>query len=154
MELFKIYNKRMVVLFFCGVILAMLILAGRLVYLMIFQSTYYGTKAIEVQERERSIKAARGLILDRNGEILGANRTVCTISVVYNQVTDPERVIEVLSKELSMSEEDVRKKVTKVSSREKIKSNVDKEIGDIIREYDLPGVKVMRITNGIIRMAH
>ena len=142
MELFKIYNKRMVVLFFCGVILAMLILAGRLVYLMIFQSTYYGTKAIEVQERERSIKAARGLILDRNGEILGANRTVCTISVVYNQVTDPERVIEVLSKELSMSEEDVRKKVTKVSSREKIKSNVDKEIGDIIREYDLPGVKV------------
>ena len=142
MDTFKIYNKRMLMIFFIGCMLAMAVLCGRLVYLMIFQSSYYGTKAVEVQERERTIKAARGLILDRNGVVLGANRTVCTISVVYNQVTDPERVIEVLSKELSMSEEDVRKKVEKVSSREKIKSNVDKEIGDIIREYDLAGVKV------------
>ena len=142
METFKIHNKRMVVILFFGFMLAIAVLCGRLVYLMIFQSSYYGTRAVEVQERERTIKAARGLILDRNGTVLGANRTVCTISVVYNQIKDPERVIEVLSKELSMSEEEVRKKVEKLSSREKIKSNVDKEIGDIIREYDLDGVKV------------
>ncbi len=142
MDNFKVYNKRMVLIFFVGCMLAMIGLTGRLVYLMIFQSSYYYTKAVEVQERERTIKAARGLIVDRNGVVLGDNRTVCTISVVYNQVTDRERVIEVLSKELSMPEEEVRKKVEKVSSREKIKSNVDKEIGDIIRAYDLDGVKV------------
>lgn len=142
MENFKIYNKKMLVILFFGFMSAMLVLCGRLVYLMIFRSGYYGTKAVEVQERERTIKAARGLILDRNGVILGANKTVCTISVVYNQVTDPERVIEVLSKELSMPEDEVRKKVEKLSSREKIKSNVDKETGDIIREYNLEGVKV------------
>lgn len=142
METFKVYNKKVLVLLFFGYMLAILVLCGRLVYLMIFQSTYYGTRAVEVQERERTIKAARGLILDRNGVVLGANKTVCTISVVYNQVKDREKVIEVLSKELSMSEEEVRKKVEKVSSREKIKSNVDKEIGDIIRGYDLEGVKV------------
>ncbi len=142
MERFKIYNKRMVVIFFFGAMLAMVVLCGRLVYLMIFRADYYGQKATEVQERERTIKAARGLIVDRNGEILGANKTVCTISVVYSQVTDRERVIEVLSKELSMTEDEVRKKVEKVSSREKIKSNVDKSIGDIIRSYDLDGVKV------------
>lgn len=142
METFKVYNKKILVLIFFGYMLAIIVLCGRLVYLMIFRSAYYGTRAVEVQERERTIKAARGLILDRNGVVLGANKTVCTISVVYNQVTDPEKVIEVLSKELSMSEEEVRKKVEKVSSREKIKSNVDKEIGDIIRGYDLEGVKV------------
>ena len=142
METFKVYNKKVLVLLFFGYMLAILVLCGRLVYLMIFRSTYYGTRAVEVQERERTIKAARGLILDRNGVVLGANKTVCTISVVYNQVTDPEKVIDVLSKELSMSEEEVRKKVEKVSSREKIKSNVDKEIGDIIRGYDLEGVNV------------
>lgn len=142
METFKVYNKKVLVLLFFGYMLAILVLCGRLVYLMIFQSNYYGTRAVEVQERERTIKAARGLILDRNGVVLGANKTVCTISVVYNQVKDREKVIEVLSKELSMSEEEVRKKVEKVSSREKIKSNVDKEIGDIIRGYDLEGVKV------------
>lgn len=142
MDTFKIYNKKMLVLIFFGCMLAMIVLCGRLVYLMVFQSSYYGTRAVEVQERERSIKAARGLILDRNGVVLGANKTVCTISVVYNQVKEPERVIEVLSRELSMPEEEVRKKVEKLSSREKIKSNVDKEIGDIIREYDLAGVKV------------
>lgn len=142
MDTFKIYNKKMLVILFFGFMLAMAVLCGRLVYLMIFRSAYYGTKAIEVQERERTIKAARGLILDRNGVVLGANKTVCTISVVYNQVTDPEKVIEVLSEELSMPEEEVRKKVEKLSSREKIKSNVDKATGDIIREYDLAGVKV------------
>lgn len=142
METFKIYNKRMVVIFFFGAMLAIAILCGRLVYLMVFRADYYGDKAIEVQERERTIKAARGLIVDRNGTVLGANKTVCTISVVYNQVTDREKVIEVLCKELSMSEEEVRKKVEKVSSREKIESNVDKAIGDAIRAYDLDGVKV------------
>ena len=142
MDNFKVYNKRMVVIFFVGCMLAMVGLTGRLVYLMIYKSSYYYTKAIEVQERERTIKAARGLIVDRNGVILGDNKTVCTVSVVYNQVTDRERVIEVLSKELAMPEDEVRKKVEKLSSREKIKSNVDKEIGDIIRSYDLDGVKV------------
>lgn len=142
MDNFKVYNKRMVVIFFVGCMLAMVGLTGRLIYLMIYKSSYYYTKAIEVQERERTIKAARGLIVDRNGVILGDNKTVCTVSVVYNQVTDRERVIEVLSKELAMPEDEVRKKVEKLSSREKIKSNVDKEIGDIIRSYDLDGVKV------------
>ena len=142
MDNFKVYNKKMVVIFFVGCMLAMIGLCGRLVYLMIFKSSYYYTKAVEVQERERTIKAARGLILDRNGVVLGDNRTVCTVSVVYNQVTDREKVIEVLSKELSLPEEEVRKKVEKLSSREKIKSNVDKEIGDKIRAYDLDGVKV------------
>ena len=142
MDNFKVYNKKMVVIFFTGCMLAMMVLIGRLVYLMIFQSSYYYTKAVEVQERERTIKAARGLIVDRNGIILGDNKTVCTVSVVYNQVTDREKVIEVLSKELSLSEDEVRKKVEKLSSREKIKSNVDKEIGDKIRAYDLDGVKV------------
>ena len=142
MDNFKVYNKRMVMVFFAGCMLAIAVLVGRLVYLMIYKASYYNTRAVEVQERERSIKAARGLIVDRNGVILGDNKTVCTISVVYNQVTDREKVIEVLSKELSMSEAEVRKKVEKLSSREKIKSNVDKEIGDIIRAYDLDGVKV------------
>ncbi len=142
MDNFKVYNKRMVMVFFTGCMLAIAVLVGRLVYLMIYKASYYNTRAVEVQERERSIKAARGLIVDRNGVILGDNKTVCTISVVYNQVTDREKVIEVLSKELSMSEAEVRKKVEKLSSREKIKSNVDKEIGDIIRAYDLDGVKV------------
>ena len=142
MDTFKVYNKRMVVLFFFCSMFAIGVLCGRLVYLMIYKADYYGQKAIEIQERERTIKAARGLIVDRNGEILGANKTVCTISVVYNQVTDKEKVIKVLAEKLSMSEDEVRKKVEKVSSREKIKSNVDKAIGDAIRAYDMDGVKV------------
>ena len=142
METFKVYNKKVLVILTFGYMLAIVILCVRLGFLMIYKSTYYGTKAVEVQERERTIKAARGLITDRNGVVLGDNKTVCTISVVYNQVKEKERVIEVLSKELSLSEEDVRKKVYKVSSREKIKSNVDKTIGDRIRGYDLEGVKV------------
>lgn len=142
METFKVYNKKVLVILTFGYMLAIVILCVRLGFLMIYKSTYYGTKAVEVQERERTIKAARGLITDRNGVVLGDNKTVCTISVVYNQVKDKEKVIEVLSKELSLSEEDVRKKVYKVSSREKIKSNVDKTIGDRIRGYDLEGVKV------------
>ena len=133
-------NKTVTVMFIC---LAMFIgLIARLVYLMVFQSEYYIQKAKELHERERSIKAARGRIIDANGEILADNKTVCTISVIHNQIEDKERVIEVLSKELGLSEEYVRKRVEKYSSIEKIKSNVDKSIGDIIRSYELAGVKV------------
>jgi stage V sporulation protein D (sporulation-specific penicillin-binding protein) len=117
-------------------------LMGRLVYLMVFQSEYYTEKAKELHERERSIKAARGRIVDANGKILADNKTVCTISVIHNQITDAEQVIAVLCKELGLSEEYVRKRVEKYSSIEKIKSNVDKSVGDAIRAYDLDGVKV------------
>ena len=121
---------------------ALMALSIRLGYLMIFRSEYYSEKAIELHERERSIKAARGQILDANGIVLADNETVCTISVIHSQITDKEKVIEVLCSELALSEEYVRKRVEKVSSIEKIKSNVSKELGDIIRNYDLDGVKV------------
>ena len=111
-------------------------------YLMIFKSEYYSEKAVQLHERERSIKAARGRILDASGTVLADNETVCTISVIHSQLKDKEQVIVILSKELSLSEEYIRKRVEKVSSIEKIKSNVSKEIGDIIRNYDLSGVKV------------
>ena len=122
-----------------GMILGLL---GRLVYLMIFDAEYYQEKAKALHEREREIKAARGEIVDRNGVVLATNRTVCTISVIYSQIKEPERVIEVLSKELGISSGEIRKKAEKISSREKIKTNVDKETGDRIREYDLDGVKI------------
>ena len=133
-------NKTVTVMFLCLIVFA--ILMGRLVYLMVFQSEYYTMKAKELHERERSIKAARGRIIDANGKILADNKTVCTISVIHSQITDQEEVIAVLCKELGLSEEYVRKRVEKYSSIEKIKSNVDKEIGDAIRAYDLDGVKV------------
>ena len=133
-------NKTVTVMFLC--VLAFAGLMGRLVYLMVFQSEYYTMKAKELHERERSIKAARGRIIDINGKILADNKTVCTISVIHSQITDQEEVIAVLCKELGLSEEYVRKRVEKYSSIEKIKSNVDKSIGDVIRTYDLDGVKV------------
>ncbi len=133
-------SKTVVILFAC--ILAFAGLMGRLVYLMVFQSEYYTMKAKELHERERSIKAARGRIIDANGKILADNKTVCTISVIHNQIQDPDRVVEVLCKELELSEEYVRKRVEKYTSIEKIKSNVDKSTGDAIRAYDLAGVKV------------
>lgn len=117
-------------------------LTGRLVYLMGFCSDYYYEKAEDLHERERDIKAARGKILDANGKILAANRTVCTISVIHSQIKEPEKVISVLSKELEMEDAAVRKRVEKVSSIERIKTNVDKSVGDAIREYNLAGVKV------------
>lgn len=138
----KTYNRKKVVIFFVCIFCVFLILAGRLVYLMAFRGNYYSQKADELHERERSIKAARGEIYDANGVLIATNKTVCTVSVIHSQLTDAEKVISLLSEELGMSEEAVRKKVEKVSSREKIKSNVDKEIGDRIREYDLDGVKV------------
>lgn len=135
-------NRRKIVVFCAAVIITGILLCVRVGYLMIFRAEYYSSLARKQQERERSIKAARGMILDANGNIIATNKTVCTISVIHNQIEDPEEVIEVLSKELGLDEAAVRKRVEKVSSMEKIKSNVDKETGDRIREYDLAGVKV------------
>ena len=134
-------RKKIVVVFFACLAL-FLVLIGRLVYLMVFQSDYYTEQAKELHERERSIKAARGRILDANGTVIADNKTVCTISVIHNQIKDPDRIVEVLSKELELSEEYVRKRVEKYSSIERIKSNVEKAKGDAIRAYDLDGVKV------------
>ncbi len=117
-------------------------LMGRLAYLMIARADYYSARAQELHQRERTIKAARGRILDANGVVIAANRTVCTISVIYSQVTDRERVIQVLSEELEMDEAAVRSRVEKRSLREIVRTNVDKETGDRIREYRLDGVKV------------
>lgn len=135
------HRKKITVVFFlCSAVLFLLFL--RLVYLMIAKADYYSGKAVELHERERSIKAARGRIIDCNGQVIADNKTVCTISVIHSQIEDPEEVIAVLSKELSLSEEYVRARVEKYSSIERIRSNVDKETGDRIREYDLAGVKV------------
>ena len=128
--------------FFMIVLLCMIILTGRLGYLMIIKGEYYSEVARQLHERERHIKAARGRILDRNGVVIADNRAVCTVSVIHNQIENPEEVIRVLCAELSLPEETVRARVEKRSSIEKIKSNVDKEIGDRIRNYNLPGVKV------------
>lgn len=138
----KTYNrKKAMVVFFCAVLLISA-LFGRLVYLMIFDAAHYQKLAKDLHERERKIKAARGEIVDRNGVVLATNRTVCTISVIHNQIKDPEQVIAVLCQELGEEEENIRKKVEKVSSMEKIKTNVEKETGDRIRNLDLAGVKV------------
>ncbi|MCD7865251.1 MAG: peptidoglycan glycosyltransferase [Clostridiales bacterium] len=120
----------------------LLFLTGRLAWIMIFRSEFYGQKAEDLHERERSIKAARGEILDRNGVVLASNQSVCTISVIHAQIEDAEEVIRVLSEELDMSEETVRERVEKVSSIERIRTNVSKETGDAILAYDLAGVKV------------
>ena len=138
----KTFNRRKIMIIFVVVLLLMVFLMGRLVYLMIFCSEYYGVRAENLHERERDIKAARGNIYDRNGVVLAENKTVCTISVIYSQIEDPEKVIAVLTKELGMSEETVRKRVEKVSSIERIKTNVEKETGDVIRAYELAGVKI------------
>lgn len=127
---------------FFAVLLCGCVLLGRLVYLMLFRGNYYSGLATDLQQRERQIKAARGKILDRNGVVLASNKSVCTISVIHNQITDPEGVIAMLVKELGLSEETVRKRVEKYSSIEKIKSNVDKETGNRILAYGYDGVKV------------
>ena len=138
----KTYNKKKIMVVFLCAALILAALIGRLVYLMIFDADYYQELAQDLHEREREIKAARGEIVDRNGVVLATNRTVCTISVIHSQVEEPEEVISVLSRELELDEAEVRKKVEKVSSMEKIRTNVDKETGDRIRGYDLAGVKV------------
>lgn len=138
----KTYNKKKImVVFLCAVIL-IIGLAIRLFYLMVFDAEYYQEKAEQLHEREREIKAARGEIVDRNGVVLATNRSVCTISVVHSQIKDPEKVIEVLSEELELETAAVRKKVEKISSMERIKTNVEKEVGDRIRNQKLDGVKV------------
>lgn len=139
---YKTYNRQKAMIIFVAVLFMMMFLVGRLVYLMVFCSEYYGKKAEDLHERERDIKAARGKIIDSTGTVLAANKTVCTISVIHNQIEDPEAVISALTKELGISEEKIRKRVEKVSSIERIKSNVDKEIGERIRAYGLSGVKV------------
>lgn len=138
----KIVHRKKILTVFLGCSLVLVGLFVRLIYLMVWEADYYAEKATQLHERERSIKAARGRILDCNGEVLADNRTVCTISVIHNQIEDPEAVIAMLCQELNLSEEYVRKRVEKYSSMERIKSNVDKSIGDKIREYEMPGVKV------------
>lgn len=142
MERNKTYNRKKICIFCFIIFSCAFLLIGRLIYLMIFKHDYYTEKAIELQQRERQIKAARGEIVDRNGVVLATNEAVCTISVIHNQITDEEAVIHMLCKELELSEEYVRKRVEKVTSIEKIKSNVSKEIGKRIMAYEMDGVKV------------
>lgn len=138
----KTYQRQSLFLVFFVCTLVASILIVRLGYLMLTKADYYGVKAKELHERERTIKAERGKILDRNGNVLAGNVSVSTISVIHSQVKEPEKVISVLSKELGIEETEIRKKVEKISSREKIKSNVEKEISDRIRAYKLAGVTV------------
>ncbi len=138
----KTYNRKKVVALFFFCVITFFLLFVRLIQLMIFQSAYYTDKSVQLHERERSIKAARGRILDRNGVVLADNKTVCTISVIHSQIEDEEAVISFLCEKLELSEEYVRKRVEKYSSMERIRSNVSKELGDEIREADLAGVKV------------
>ena len=141
MKIFARHRKKAVIL--TGLVFIVLItLIGRLSVIMIFESEYYLNRAQDLHERERNIKASRGNILDTNGVVLAANKTVCTISVIHSQIKDNERVTEVLADELGLERNDVLKRVEKVTSIEKIASNVDKETGDRIRGYELEGVKV------------
>lgn len=141
-EKHKTFHRKKTFAAFMICFAAFLGLAGRLVYLMVYSSAYYSEAADELHQRERSIKAKRGRILDAAGNVLADNRTVCTVSVIHNQITEPEAVVEALSKELELEEAYVRERVEKYSSIERIRSNVDKETGDAIRAYQLDGVKV------------
>ena len=138
----KTFHKKKILVVFLAAFILILYLIGRLVYLMVFDAEYYQQKAEDLHERERDIKAARGEIIDRNGTVLATNRTVCTISVIHSQIENPETVIEKLSEFLEMDADQVRKKVEKISSIERIRSNVDKRTGDKIRNLGLAGVKV------------
>ena len=138
----KTFQRKKIVALMLMITIVMAALFGRLIYLMVFRSVYYEKIAQDLHERERSIKAARGKIVDRNGIVLADNKSVCTISVIHSQIEDPERVIEVLQKELELPEETIRKRVEKNSSIERIKTNVPKETGEAILAYDLAGVKV------------
>ena len=142
MNVFTHHNKKRLLQFFVIAMLLLSVMVFRLFYIMVVRSKYYGEAAVAIQERERSIKAPRGLIYDRNGVILAGNKAVCSISVIHSRITDEEKVIKELSERLDMDETAVRKKVAKVSSREKIKSNVDKDVADEIRDLDLAGVMV------------
>ncbi|MDY3917482.1 MAG: penicillin-binding transpeptidase domain-containing protein [Candidatus Limivivens sp.] len=140
-RLHTFHRKKIVLVFaLCAGVLVFLI--GRLGKLMLYDSEYYSQKARQLHERERKIKAARGRILDAKGQVLADNKAVCTISVIHSQIREPERVIEVLTRELGMDEDKVRRRVEKISSIERIQTNVEKEVGDRIREYNLAGIKV------------
>lgn len=138
----RTYHKKKTVLVFAVCVFLLAGLMGRMVYLMIIQSDYYAKKAEQLHERERDIKAARGRILDCKGEILADNKAVCTISVIHSQIKEPEKVVEMLHKELGISVEEAQKRVRTVSAIERVKTNVDKKTGDKIRSYGLDGVKV------------
>ncbi len=142
MTYFTMHNRKRLDIFTFIVLAMTLVLTVRLTGIMVFQADEYSSKATRIQERERSIKAPRGIIYDRNGVEIAGNKPVCSISVIHNQITDPEMVISVLSEKLDLAESEVRKKVEKYSSREKIKSNVDKAVADEIREMNLDGVMV------------
>lgn len=139
---FQIYHKKKIVFTFFAFVLLLMGLMGRLAYIMLFRSEYYSEKAVDLHERERSIKAARGRILDRNGIVLADNRVVCTISVIHSQIEEPEKVAAYLSETLGIDYDTVWKRVNKYSSIERIKNNVDKAVGDEIRKQNLSGVKV------------
>lgn len=138
----KTHHRKKTWIIFLAVFFVLLFLIGRLVYLMVFCSEYYGQKAENLHERERDIKAARGKIIDATGTVLATNRSVCTVSVIHSQIEEPEKVIGALVTELGLPEEEVRKRVEKVSSIERVRTNVPKETGDRIRSYGLAGIKV------------
>ena len=138
----KMYNKRKITAISIMFFVAFFVLIIRVIFLTTAESEHYSKKALEVEERERYIKAARGHIYDRNGKIIATNKMVCTISVIHSQIEDEKQVVNMLSKELDIDKETIEKKVKSVSSREKIKTNVPKETGDRIRKYNLAGVKV------------
>lgn len=138
----KTHHREKIAILFFLLFLAMTGLMGRLIFLMVFRSEYYSAQAEDLHERERTIKAARGNIIDANGTVIATNRTVCTISVIHNQIKKPDEVTAVLARELGLTEDEVSKKVKKYSSREIIKTNVDKTLGDQIRSFHLEGVKV------------
>ena len=138
----QILHKKRILILKTIFLAVALVLVGRLCYIMVFQSQHYEEGAADLHQRQRAIKAPRGKIYDRNGIELANNRSVCTISVIHNQITDKEKVISVLSEQLDIAKEEIQKKVEKVSSREKIKSNVDKEVGEAIRAYQLDGVMI------------
>lgn len=138
----RAYQRKKLFIVLLGMTLLFLVLLVRMWYIMVNRSQHYKERADDLHERERVIKAERGVIYDRNGVALATNKSVCTISVIHNQITDPETVIRVLSETLGLEEEKVRKRVEKVSSIERVRSNVPKETGDLIRSYKLDGVMV------------
>lgn len=138
----RVYHKKKIVIVFFSCLFLLTGLIARMVHLMVIESDYYAKKAQTLHERERDIKAERGKIIDAKGEVLADNKAVCTISVIHSQIKEPEKVIAMLKKELGLSEETARKRVEKRSSIERIKTNIEKETGDRIREYGLDGVKV------------
>ena len=142
MQKFRTYNKRKLLAVFMIISVLVTTLFVRLTFLMVNRANYYGNKAVEVRERERRIKALRGTIYDRNNVILATNKSVCTISVIHSQIKEPDKVVSLLSEKLGMSRETIRMREEKVSSIEKIKSNVDKKIADEIRNVALKGIMV------------